>query len=270
MRDQATELRNLVLRAHREERAEMRPLPRIVLVAGGQLGVGTTTVAAQLATAWGDQGVRVVLVDADLRRSQLAKCFGCNAQTGLAEVLSAQRSIHEVLQAGLPGVQILPGVSARGRVTLDTSTLAQERLVRQLQSLGRHSDVILIDLGDGEHELAARCWSVAESAVLITAPDNATVMDTYAMIKSIHALPRVPELHLVVNGSADQSLAGDVHRRIDHSCQRFLGLSIRFAGAVPYDEQLRGGPQLGVSPGTVALSQLAGLLGGAPALVRAA
>jgi MinD-like ATPase involved in chromosome partitioning or flagellar assembly len=38
-----------------------------------------------------------------------------------------------------------------------------------------------------------------------------------------------------VNQVANAASAADVHRRIDQSCRRFLGLSITLAGSVPFD-----------------------------------
>src|SRR5204863_164298 len=60
------------------------------------------------------------------------------------------------------------------------------------------------------------------------------VMDTYALIKTLisrYAAHR--QVSLVVNQSPDAATSADVHRRIDQSCQRFLGLTVDFAGGVP-------------------------------------
>jgi len=68
----------------------------------------------------------------------------------------------------------------------------------------------------------------------VTAPDVVAVMDTYALIKTLiskHTPHR--SVSLVVNQSPDDATALDVHRRIDQSCRRFLGLAIGFCGSVP-------------------------------------
>ena len=53
---------------------------------------GKTTVAVRLALSAARAGLRVVLVDADLRRAQVAKRLGIEAHDGLAAVLAGDRS----------------------------------------------------------------------------------------------------------------------------------------------------------------------------------
>jgi len=95
-----------------------------------------------------------------------------------------------------------------------------------------------VDAGNQPTELAARLWSIADELLLVTAPDVVAVMDTYALIKTLisrHTPHR--SLSLVVNQSPDEATALDVHRRIDQSCRRFLGLAIGFCGSVPPTQQ---------------------------------
>jgi MinD-like ATPase involved in chromosome partitioning or flagellar assembly len=65
-------------------------------------------------------------------------------------------------------------------------------------------------------------------------------MDTYALIKTLlsrHGGGQSPAL--VVNQAPDEATAADVHRRIDQSCRRFLGLAIEFAGWLPLDPRAK-------------------------------
>ena len=64
MDDQAKELRQLVRQHARHDTDDGNPRPRRVVVTSGKGGVGTTTVAVNLAVALARQGPRVLLVDA--------------------------------------------------------------------------------------------------------------------------------------------------------------------------------------------------------------
>ena len=77
MIDQATELRKLVLRAMREQPIITGPPPRLIVLTGGKSGVGVTTIAVNLSVALAEQGSRVVIVDADMHRSD-----GASLSTG--------------------------------------------------------------------------------------------------------------------------------------------------------------------------------------------
>ena len=72
MIDQATELRKLVLRAMRAQPITTGPPPRLIAVTGGKRDVGVTTIAVNLSVAMAEQGARVVIVDADAHRSDVA------------------------------------------------------------------------------------------------------------------------------------------------------------------------------------------------------
>lgn len=234
MPDQATELRQLVQRAAREQLRERGPAPRLVVISGGKGGVGVTTLAVNLSVALAAQGARVVLVDADMHRADVAMLCGVAERGDLADVLSLRRDIHEVLVRGPGGIQLVPGLWApNSRESF--ATRQQERLLAQLQSLGKHADLVLIDAGCGVHDSTRTFWSHAERIVMVTTSEAYSVMDTYATIKSLADVAGQRPISLLVNQQSDMTHAVDVHRRIDQSSRRFLGRSVEWLGHVPQD-----------------------------------
>jgi flagellar biosynthesis protein FlhG len=239
MSDQGADFRRLVFRAASPSGAE-RGGARMLVVSGGRLGVGATTLAVNLATALAHEALRVVLVDADMQRADVAAQCGVAGKFGVHDVLAGRRSIHEAIVVGPAGLQIVAG-SAAAETRTAASARSIGRLLRQLDSLRPHADWLLVDAGNQPCELAARLWSAADTVMLVTAPDAVSVMDTYALIKTLlsrESLARPPEL--VVNRLHETDNAPDVHRRIDQSCRRFLGLPVEFAAAIPLEPGLGG------------------------------
>jgi MinD-like ATPase involved in chromosome partitioning or flagellar assembly len=153
-------------------------------------------------------------------------------QAGIDEVLSGRKSIHEALQRGPFGLQVLPGAASPDGLVL--SDRAIERLLRQMRTLARHTDAIVIDAGHQGTQLAARLWQQADQLALVASPAAAAVMDTYALIKRLwrtQTIERPPAI--VVSHAAGGEQAADVYRRIDQSCRRFLGISVAYGGLVP-------------------------------------
>jgi flagellar biosynthesis protein FlhG len=236
--DQASELRKLVLRSLRDRAAATEPPPHLIVLAGGKGGVGVTSLGVNLAVVMAEQGARVVAVDADLYRSDVAAVCGIADRASMADLLAARRDIHEVLQPGPAGVQVVPGIWAPGKHD-EFDRIGQERLLRQFRQLGPHADFILLDMGSGSGPLIRRFCAAADDLLLVTTPDPVAVMDTYARVKSSIQDAFRGELRLIVNRCNDAGLAQDVQRRLDHSLRRFLGMRVALLGAVPDDAQVR-------------------------------
>lgn len=234
MPDQANDLRQLVLRNGRGALHDAPP-PKLIVVAGGKGGVGTTTLAVNLSVALARQGRRTVLVDADFAGPDCAALCRLDERYGGADVLAGRRTVHEVLQLGPGGVQVLP--SARGSTeAADCTPQAQDRLLAQLESLGPHADVVVIDAGSGSGRVMRRFWEAADAVLLVTHPDTVAVMDAYAAVKLIcREHPPRATICCVANCATDEIAAADVHERLDRACRRFLGLNLVSAGFVPFD-----------------------------------
>lgn len=82
--------------------------PRSIVITSANQGEGKSTVASNLATVLAESGEQVVLIDADLRRSAVARAFDLDGSVGLTEVLAGTVSLFDALQpAPVSGLQIL-------------------------------------------------------------------------------------------------------------------------------------------------------------------
>ena len=244
----------------------------MLVVSGGKPGVGATTVALNLAATLAGDALRVVLIDADLQQANVAVRCDLTASLNIGDVFEGRKNIHEALQRGPAGMQILAGKASpemRGTV----SPRALQRLQRQLRSLERHTDWIIVDAGHQPTELMFDLWSLAERVLLVSSPDAAAVMDTYALVKTLLTRQSLAQpLALVINQVAGAAAAADVFRRIDQSCRRFLGMSLELAGYAPFEPATAGSvageatPALAASPGSFAdaINRLAHQLAIAP------
>lgn len=231
MHDQADELRQR-MREWAAAGTLAGPEAPLVVVSGGKGGVGTTTVAANLAVVLARHGRRAVFVDADLDHGGNAPLAGHGQRGSVADVLAGRRTVHEVLERGPSGVQVLAGAWASGEVS-DPSPAAQDRFVLELKRLAPHAEVVVVDAGSGRTHFARRLWQAAAAIVVVTTTDSPSVMNAYAAIKTLAAADAPPEVHTLVNLADELAVSDDVHARIATACRRFLGVRAIAAGYVP-------------------------------------
>lgn len=234
LHDQADELRQLVLRTAIRDRGAGAAAPPMVAIAGGKGGVGATTIAVNVAVALARQGRRAVLVDADFHQPDATTLCRLRERGTVADVLAGRRTVHEVLQRGPAGIQVLPGAWG-GRAVTECGPLAQQRLVAELRRLGPHADAIVLDAGSSSNAVAARFWQAADLTVFVTTDEPAAIMGCYAAIKLLTVNPRHGPIRALVNKATTAERAGDVAARIEQACQRFLALSLDTVTHLPYD-----------------------------------
>jgi capsular exopolysaccharide synthesis family protein len=84
--------------------------PWSILLTSAHPGEGKTTVALNLAVTLAQIGKRVLLIDADSRRSRLHRALGIECEDGLSNDLSETGPIRlRVRPTGVPGLDLLPG-----------------------------------------------------------------------------------------------------------------------------------------------------------------
>jgi flagellar biosynthesis protein FlhG len=235
MYDQADELRQLA-RRWALARPTSERAPRLVAVTAGKGGVGVTTIAVNLAVALARGGRRTVLVDADLSAPDAAALCRLDDASSLADVLAGRRTIHEVLQPGPAGLQVVAGAWA-STGPLECGEAAQSRLIASLRGLGAHADFVIIDIGSGQSPAVRRFWQACEEVLLVCSPDPVSIMDAYAAVK-LQGGPDKARVRTVINQAVDDMQAAEVHARLERSCRRFLALEVSAAGILLADPRI--------------------------------
>jgi succinoglycan biosynthesis transport protein ExoP len=118
--------------------------PRTIVISSPLKGDGKSSAALNLAFSLADDGARVVLIDADLRRPSIASSLGLVEEAGLTSVLSGQAEVAEVIQRAERQSAI--DVMASGPVPPNPSELLGTRKMRViLQELRANADYVIVD-----------------------------------------------------------------------------------------------------------------------------
>lgn len=238
MHDQANDLRELV-RQGAAPGAAGAPAsrPKLVVLTGGKGGVGTTTVAVNLAAELARNGRRTVLVDADPLGGDAALLAGVEERYTLADVLEARRTVCEALQPGPGGLRVLPAAWALENAS-GTSAAALQRLIGQFEALTAETDLIVVDAGNGLNRVIRQFWRAADLVLAVTTPDPTSVMDTYASIKVLTPDRHSAPLGTLVNRASTRAQAREACERLTLACRRFLGIEVGGVGYVGDDPRV--------------------------------
>jgi polysaccharide biosynthesis transport protein len=123
------------------------PLDSVVITSAGEKD-GKTTVATRLALASARAGLRVILVDADLRRAQVGTRLGIKAHDGFGAVIAGARNLSDVLvdypldEPGAGQLRVLPAGSAPPNPAALMSSHHVQRILGELES---QSDLVIVD-----------------------------------------------------------------------------------------------------------------------------
>jgi capsular exopolysaccharide synthesis family protein len=117
--------------------------PLAVTISSPGSGDGKSFISANLAMTFAEQGYRVVLLDADLRRGALHQLLGCRRKPGLADYLAGSATAADIVQTTpYPGVHFVAGGTRAGRGPELLGTAAMSELLADLRA---QYDVVLVD-----------------------------------------------------------------------------------------------------------------------------
>jgi MinD-like ATPase involved in chromosome partitioning or flagellar assembly len=114
----------------------------------------------------------------------------------------------------------------------ELSDQAIDRLLEGLRRLHNSIDVVVADLGCGMSPWVHRFWLSAQQILLVTTPNPDAVMASYATLKLAATGTLNERVRIVVNRCWEKQQARAVLARLDHTCRRFLDISLACTSSI--------------------------------------
>lgn len=212
--------------------------PEIFAVTSGKGGVGKTNISVNLALLLRRLKKNVLLVDADIHLGNVDLMLGMRPSGNLADVISGESTLEDIIVKGPTGIDVLPASSA----VLDMLD-AEDTVLKTLEDafLGfEHSyDMVIVDTGAGIGRNVTSFSLGADKVIVVVTPDPASIADAYGVIKIL--FQRAPDMPimLVTNMVHSEDEGENLFKKMDLMVQRFLQNRILFGGAILRDENVQ-------------------------------
>lgn len=189
-------------------RAETPDNRLVVGVSSANRKSGVSTIAGKLAVRAAEMAMgRVLLIDGNLSSPSIGKMFGIRRQEGLANILSTEVDISELLQNGVvDGLHVLPAGSDR---FLKSVTVMPDIVAAMVGEFRDEFDLVIMDLPPVKN--SARCLALArqtDGVVFVADAEQTRTREARAAISTLQ--------------SNDVNVLGTVLNRVSRTLPRWL------------------------------------------------
>lgn len=212
---------------------------RVIAVTSGKGGVGKSNVVVNLGLALAQQGLNVLLIDADLGLGNLDILLGLTPKFTIQDALASHLRLAEVILDGPGGLKILPASSGIAEMAM-LDEFQKIFLLNEMDHYTEDVDVVLIDTGAGISPNVLFFNIGAQERILVVNNQPPAIADAYALIKILVSQHGETSFKLLVNGLTHPREAEQVYRSLLRVAERFLSreITLDYLGFLPYDQAL--------------------------------
>lgn len=224
---------------HRPGAAAPRARPvKVIAVTGGKGGVGKTCVSANLSVALAMRGLEVMLLDADLGLANADVVLGLTPRRNLAHVLAGECGLGDVIVEGPHGLKVVPAASGIGRMA-NLGNPEHAGIIHAFSELTGDLDVLLVDTAAGLSPSVTTFTRAAHHVLVVVCDEPASLTDAYALIKVMSREHGVGRFAIAANQVRSSIDGRELFHKLQQVCDRFLDVTLEFAGHVPADDYVR-------------------------------
>lgn len=211
---------------------------QVIAVTGGKGGVGKSNISVNLSLALAAMSRRVVLMDADLGLANIDILLGIRAEKTIADVLSGECDLRDILIKGPGGIRIVPAASG---VQHMASLNAQQHgaMIQAFSDLEDQLDVLVIDTAAGISDTVVSFVRAAQEVLVVVCDEPSSITDAYALIKLLNKEYGLVRFRVIANMVGSPKEGHNLFIKLSGVCERFLDVTMQYVGAVPFDEHVR-------------------------------
>ena len=206
-----------------------RNLPEILVITSGKGGVGKTFFSVNLAVTLSQLKKKVLLIDADIHLGNVDLFLGLRTKHSIADVITGDKELRDVIIKGPGGIDILPAASAVKEL-LDEEDETLRRLNQAFIKFEHEYDKVVVDTGAGISKNVMSFVLGADKVFIVVTPDPSSIADAYGMMKMIIRNEEVSPILVMANMVQNEQEGESLYSKLSLMVQRFLNSQIYFGG----------------------------------------
>ncbi|MDO3720236.1 MinD/ParA family protein [Marinobacter sp. chi1] len=211
---------------------------QVIAVSGGKGGVGKSNISVNLGIALSQRGRRVAILDADLGLANVDVLLGITANRNLADVLSGECELKEILVEGPWGVRVVPAASGNQRMA-QLPAMEHVGLIKAFSELADDLDVLIVDVAAGISDLVVSFMRASQELLFVVCDEPASITDAYALIKLMNRECGTNRFRILANQVRSEEEGRHLYEKLSRVTERFLDVALEYVGMVPFDEAVR-------------------------------
>ncbi|MSS42986.1 MinD/ParA family protein [Anaerosalibacter bizertensis] len=229
MADQAEKLRKIMGKYSKKENINESKArkAKFIGVTSGKGGVGKTNFTVNLAISLRKLGYKVVIVDGDLGLANVDLITGTCLEYNISDIFLQGKSIFDIMTEGPDGIKIISGGSGITEFHLLNGENLN-RFINEIEKLENYFDFIIMDTGAGISENVIKFLLLADDLVLLITPDPTSLMDGYALLKTVVLYGYIGDIKTVINMAGSKKEAEEVYNKLNGVSNRFLNRDVEF------------------------------------------
>lgn len=211
-----------------------------IAITSGKGGVGKTTVSVNLSIAYKKLMNHVLLLDTDLGMANSHVLLGVNPQYSLSHVLNGEKTVDDVVEKTLSGIDLVSG----GTATSDLLNLGNEKRFLVLNEidnyLKRYDNVkLIVDVAAGAEDNAVIFANACGRIVVVIVGEPTSFVDSYSLIKTINQKSSFKNFCILVNQTDSSKSAKNLFEKFQKITSRFLDLKLHYVGFLEESKKIK-------------------------------
>ena len=236
----------------------VRQRGRVIGVLGAKGGVGTTTVAINIAASIAQRGAeQPILADLALGRGSMGLLLGFGQSQGMARLLARaqneinQQSVEAELIAHQSKIRLLLSSSRPREAQIKTTPETTQALIKTVRDLAR---VSVVDLGHGLSNEIHGLLALLDKLVIVVEPNNVALAMARELIREIDANNAGSESNVVVVSRSQTNLQTPWHE-VETALGREVRAMISPAPELAFQSMENMVPMVSLQPGAIVSGQ---------------